>query len=38
MVKIGKNTETEKDVDDSGDGPLIDSANKDVKKLLQIVL
>ena len=35
MVKVGKNSETEKDVDDTGDGPLIDSANKDVKKLLQ---
>ena len=34
-TKTAKTNETEKQTDESGDSPLIDSVNKDVKKLLQ---
>ncbi|MAR79694.1 MAG: RNA polymerase sigma factor RpoD [Rhodospirillaceae bacterium] len=35
VKKASKSNDTEKEVDDGGDGPLIDLANKDIKKLLQ---
>ena len=35
VKKASKSSDSEKEVDDGGDGPLIDLANKDIKKLLQ---
>ncbi len=35
VKKASKSNDSDKEVDDGGDGPLIDLANKDIKKLLQ---